>query len=393
MKIATIIGARPQFIKAAAVSRAIADYNRLTPHSSPLTEVIIHTGQHYDYGMSEVFFRELEIPEPAYNLEVGSGSQGAQTGLMLARIEEVLLKEQPDRVLVYGDTNSTLAGALAAAKLHIPVGHVEAGLRSFNRRMPEEINRVVTDHLANLLFCPSRTAVDNLIKEGFTNILDQNEFIIPNPGVPNPLPPNPVVSNPVVINVGDVMGDALKFALSTHLENNDLLSRLGIKEKAYLLATVHRPENTDDPDRLGNIMVALSELAEREAVVLPLHPRTRKILDDNFSLRLTLHPSLKIIAPVGYFDVIALEKSARLLLTDSGGMQKEAYWLKVPCITLRDETEWVETLEAGWNILVGADPEKIKEAAQTFQPPADHPPLFGDGNAAAKIVNILLSGG
>jgi len=300
MKLCTIIGARPQFIKAAAVSRAIADYNRLTPHSSPLTEVIVHTGQHYDYGMSEVFFRELEIPEPAYNLEVGSRSQGTQTGLMLARIEEVLVKEQPDRVLVYGDTNSTLAGALAAAKLHIPVAHVEAGLRSFNRRMPEEINRVVTDHLATLLFCPSETAVSNLKAEGI---------------------------NGGVHVIGDVMGDALKFALSSPLINTGLLSRLGLKEKAYLLATVHRPENTDDPDRLGNIMVSLSELAEREAVVLPLHPRTRKILDDNFSLRLTPYSSLKIIDPVGYFDILTLERSARTILTDSGGMQKEAYWL------------------------------------------------------------------
>jgi len=384
MKIATIIGARPQFIKAAAVSRAIDNHNRLTPYPSPLTEVIVHTGQHYDYGMSEVFFRELDIPEPAYNLEVGSGSQGTQTGLMLARIEEVLVKEQPDRVLVYGDTNSTLAGALAAAKLHIPVAHVEAGLRSFNRRMPEEINRVITDHLADLLFCPSRTAVDNLIKEGFTNILDQNEFIIPNPGVRNPLPPNPVVSNPVVINVGDVMADALQFAVSKASAHSDILARLELKPQGYLLATVHRPENTDNNQRLQNILSAFTAL--NEPVVFPVHPRTRKLLQET-----GYQPpeNMKLIDPVGYFDVIALEKSARLLLTDSGGMQKEAYWLKVPCITLRDETEWIETVELGWNILTGADRDRIVETARMFKTPSDHPPLYGDGQSAAHCLKAL----
>ena len=363
MKICTIIGARPQFIKAAAVSRAIADYNsHLSSDISPLTEVIIHTGQHYDDGMSDVFFRELEIPETAYNLGIGSGSHGAQTGQMLAAVENILINEKPDWVLIYGDTNSTLAGALSAAKLHIPIAHVEAGLRSFNRLMPEEINRVVADHLSNLLFCPSQIAVNNLASEG--------------------------IAKGVTI-VGDVMADALKYAARIVQTNNELKEKLHLKDKAYLLATIHRAENTDNKQRLENIIKALLELAKREPVVLPLHPRTKKILDSNFSFHLTSQSLLKLIDPVGYFDMVALENSARMILTDSGGIQKEAYWLKVPCVTLRDETEWVETVDAGWNILTGADKQKIINAARNFTPPKEHPSLYGDEHAAEKIIKEL----
>lgn len=400
MKIVTIIGARPQFIKAAAVSRAIAAHNRamrghdqispeigvvsqgihLTPHAAHLTEIIIHTGQHYDEGMSSVFFWELEIPEPLYNIGIGSGPHGQQTGRMIEAIEKLLMTEKPDWVLVYGDTNSTLAGALAAAKLHIPVAHVEAGLRSFNRRMPEEINRVMTDHLSTLLFCPSQVAVDNLAAEGISSKRTPAS---------SRLTPDASLLTPNVIITGDVMADALQFAANKVDTNSDILNCLGLKPHHYLLATIHRAENTDSPARLGNIMSALSELAKREPVVLPLHPRTKKILGDNYTSLLAPNSSLKIIEPVGYFDVIALARSSRVILTDSGGMQKEAYWLKVPCVTLRDETEWVETVETGWNVLTGADKKKISDTAQNFTPPAEHPSLYGDGQAAEKIIKTL----
>ena len=363
MKIITIIGARPQFIKAAAMSRAIAAHNRLTPDSSRINEVIIHTGQHYGDDMSAIFFLQLEIPAPNYNLNIGSSSHGVQTGRMLMAIEDVLLREKPDWIIIYGDTNSTLAGALAAAKLHIPIAHIEAGLRSYNRLMPEEINRIVADQLSHLLFCPSQVAVSNLAAEGIIN---------------------------GVSITGDVMADAMQFAVSKTVTQSDILPRLGLQPQGYLLATVHRAENTDDPNRFGNIMHALSELAESEVVVLPLHPRTKKKLEDTFPSMLTLPPSrLKIIDPVGYFDIIALEKSASRILTDSGGMQKEAYWLKVPCITLRDETEWIETVESGWNILSGANCDSIIEAVRYIKAPSAHPPLYGDGKAAEKIISAI----
>lgn len=383
MKIVTIIGARPQFIKAAAVSRAIARYNDQTSNSEhrTLNEVIIHTGQHYDEGMSAVFFRELEIPEPLYNIGIGSGPHGQQTGRMIEAIEKLLMTEKPDWVLVYGDTNSTLAGALAAAKLHIPVAHVEAGLRSFNRRMPEEINRVMTDHLSTLLFCPSQVAVDNLAAEGISSKRTPDS---------SRLTPSASLLTPNVIITGDVMADALQFAASKVNTNSDILNCLGLEPHHYLLATIHRAENTDSPERLGNIMSALSELAQREPVVLPLHPRTKKILTASHPSLLTSDSLLRIIEPVGYFDVIALVQSSRLILTDSGGMQKEAYWLKVPCVTLRDETEWVETVETGWNVLTGTDKKKISYVAQNFTLPAEHPSLYGDGQAAKRVINILI---
>jgi UDP-N-acetylglucosamine 2-epimerase len=323
MKITTIIGARPQFIKAAPVSRAIAEHNRLT-------EVIIHTGQHFDSDMSDVFFKELNIPKPDYNLGINSASHGAMTGRMLEKIEEILIKEKPDRVLVYGDTNSTLAGALAAVKLHIPIAHVEAGLRSFNREMPEEINRVLTDHCADILFCPTETAVNNLTNEGFTDIVNDGKLI----ESIDILFPNPY-SLPLVINVGDTMYDAVLQFSEIAGRQSTILEDLGIKSKEYLLATVHRPYNTDIPKNLENIISAFLEI--NEPIIFPVHPRTKQcLINSKFK---TQNSKLRCISPVGYLDMLILEQNAKAILTDSGGMQKEAYWFGVPCVTLRNETE------------------------------------------------------
>ena len=330
MKIVTIVGARPQFIKAAPVSKAIRDHNE-KKKGPRITEVLVHTGQHYDHGMSQIFFDELDISEPDLNLGVGSGTHGWQTGQMLVRIEEVLLEEKPDFVVVYGDTNSTLAGALAAVKLHIPVAHVEAGLRSFNRKMPEEHNRVVADHCADLLFCPTQTAVDNLAREGVTN---------------------------GVYLVGDTMYDAVLQFSSIARKRSTILEELGLESKTYLLTTIHRPYHTDIPENLRNIFQAFAEIGE--IIVFPAHPRTSKkiaALESSFSQGLA-PGNIKIIEPVGYLDMLVLEENARLILTDSGGMQKEAYFFGVPCITLRTETEWVET---GWNVVAGADISAIVE--------------------------------
>jgi UDP-GlcNAc3NAcA epimerase len=351
MKVVTIVGARPQFIKAAPLSRVLRQHH---------TEILVHTGQHYDDNMSAVFFDELEIPRPDYNLGIGSGLHGAQTGAMLSSIEQVLVREQPDCVLIYGDTNSSLAGALAATKLFIRVAHVEAGLRSFNRRMPEEINRVVADHLSDLLLCPSQTAVDNLTNEGI---------------------------RVGVHLVGDVMADALAFAAARATSRSNILERSKLTERGYLLATVHRPENTDNVSHLRNILAAFAEI--NETIIFPVHPRTRKALE---SAGLgTPSGGLRLIDPVGYLDMVQLESSARMILTDSGGMQKEAYWLGVPCVTLRGETEWVETVQTGWNQIVGADRQRIVQAVQSFVRPADHPPLYVDGSAALRCVTYLES--
>jgi UDP-GlcNAc3NAcA epimerase len=354
MKVVTIVGARPPCVKAAPLSHAL----RTLPG---VREVLVHTGQHYDDAMSAVFFRELALPPPDRNLGIGSGGHGAQTGAMLAALEAVLLEEAPAGVVVYGDTNSTLAGALAAAKLHLPVAHVEAGLRSYNRAMPEEINRVVADRLAALLFCPSPVSQANLAREGLTA---------------------------GVHVVGDVMYDAVMQAAAraeATLEA-DLLAGLGVRPRGYLLATVHRAGNTDDPARLGAIVAALNSLTE--PVLFPVHPRTAKALA---ALPAPLAAHVRSIPPVGYLEMIALERNARLILTDSGGVQKEAYWLAVPCLTLREETEWVETVEQGWNCLVGADPAAIRAAVSGFRPAGTPPPLFGDGHAAARIAAILAA--
>ena len=349
MNVLSIVGARPQFMKVAPVAAALAGHRHR----------IVHTGQHYDANMSDVFFEELGLPRADFHLGIGSGRHGAQTGAMLAAIEPVLIETAPDWVMVYGDTNSTLAGALAAAKLRMPIAHVEAGLRSFNRRMPEEINRVVADCLADRLFCPSQTAVDHLRAEGITA---------------------------GVHDVGDVMADALAPLAARARERSAVLPRLGLTPGQYLLATIHRAENTDEPRRLAAIVEALN--AAGEQVVFPVHPRTRKLLDGS---GLALAANVVTIDPVGYLDMLQLSQHARLIVTDSGGLQKEAYWLGIPCVTVRDETEWVETVAAGWNTLTGADRDRIVEAVKTLSPPASRPPLYGGGHAARRIAEILCA--
>jgi UDP-GlcNAc3NAcA epimerase len=358
MKVASIVGARPQFIKAAAVSRVL----RAT---RGVEEVLVHTGQHYDENMSEVFFQELEIPAPDYNLGIGSGSHGSQTGRMLETLERVLLKEKPDWVLVYGDTNSTLAGALAAVKLHIPVAHVEAGLRSFNRRMPEEINRVLTDHASDLLFAPTQAAVENLRREG--------------------------ISEERIHLVGDVMYDAALYYGEKARRESRILERLKLKSKEYVLATVHRAENTENPSRLRAIAEGLCEVSKEISVVFPAHPRTRKALE-RYGLLWEVEARLILIEPVGYLDMVMLEQNARLIATDSGGVQKEAFFYRVPCVTLRTETEWVELVELGWNrLLPQFDSETIRHLLlQLPRAGRDAPKLYGGGEAADQTVERLM---
>jgi UDP-GlcNAc3NAcA epimerase len=350
-RLLTVVGARPQFVKATALSNAITKYDAQTGGRF-LEETLVHTGQHYDYEMSGAFFDQLDLTAPAYYLGVGSGSHAAQTGEMLRRLEATFVKEQPDLVLVFGDTNSTLAGALAGAKLNIPVAHVEAGMRCYRRDMPEEINRKLTDHLASLLYCSSQHAVDNLAREG--------------------------ISQGVSL-VGDIMYDVLLQRMPRPQQQSELLQELGVESGAYLLATLHRAENTDSPSRLESIMRAFDDLASDLPVIVPLHPRTKAALGGR-----QLSSRVVLIPPVSYDAMVVLESEARVVLTDSGGVQKEAYWLGVPCVTLRDETEWPETVAAGWNFLAGADTEKIVEAAQT-SPPLKRPPIYGDGRAAERI--------
>lgn len=352
LKLVSIVGARPQFIKAAPVSRHVRKMHR---------EILVHTGQHYDPGMSDIFFAELNIPRPDYNLEVGSGTHGRQTGEMMARIEEVLLSEKPDRVMVYGDTNSTLAGALAAAKLSIPVAHIEAGLRCYNRKVPEEINRLTTDHLSSILFCPSELAVQNLAKEG-------------------------IVSG--VYNVGDVMNDAIREYADIADERSSILEKLKISQKAFLLFTVHRSSNTDVGENLRKIINLLCSL--EFPVVFPIHPRAkRRIREFGLEEKLAKAANILVTEPVGYFDMLVLEKNALKILTDSGGVQKEAYLLGTPCITLREETEWFETVETGWNILAGTDPDQIKHAVCSPAPLGVRPDFYGTGKAGRLISEIL----
>jgi UDP-GlcNAc3NAcA epimerase len=397
MKLLHVVGARPQFIKMAAVSRAVAEHNQDLDPGQQLQGLIIHTGQHYDYELSKLFFEELHLPKPDYNLEVGSGSHGKQTGEMLEQTEAVLLEEQPDIVLVYGDTNSTLAGAVAAAKLHIPVGHVEAGLRSFNRMMPEEINRVLSDHVSDLLFCPTEAAVENLKREGFTNIVNDGRLV----EFANNSPSSTLNSRllaldaPLVLNVGDVMYDSVLQNLEVAEKTSTVLRELRLVGEEYYLATVHRAENTDEPGRLRGILTALELLAEKGTpVVCPLHPRTRNALS---SLDTSARPrGVQFIEPVSYRDMLLLEKHAKLILTDSGGVQKEAYFVQVPCVTLRDETEWGELVDAGWNYLAGADSKRIVEAAQralTSREQQSGLQLYGDGHAAERILRVLEMSG
>ena len=337
----TIVGARPQFIKAAPVSHALA--------SAGIAEVLVHTGQHFDALMSDVFFDELDIPKPAHNLEVNSLGHGAMTGRMLERIEQTLLDEKPDLVLIYGDTNSTVAGALAASKLHIPVAHVEAGLRSFNRRMPEEINRVVADHLSAMLFCPTATAVKNLANEGITK---------------------------GVYAVGDVMFDTTISAVKRAKERSRILETLGLKKAGYSVATIHRAENTDDPGRFLRVVAWLEKAAADAPVIMPVHPRTRKLMESK-----GIAPKgVKLIEPLGYLDMALLVHNCVAVFTDSGGLQKEAYFHRVPCVTLRDETEWVETVDAGWNRL-WTSPDHVAPRREIED--------YGTGNAASVIVQAI----
>jgi len=351
MKVVSVIGARPQFIKSGPISRELRKI---------ATEIIAHTGQHYDENMSDVFFRDLGLPIPNYKLAVGSGSHGYQTGEMLKKLEEVYVLESPDYVLVYGDTNSTIAAALAAVKLKMPVAHVEAGLRSFNRNMPEEINRIVTDHISTLLFCPTDGAIKNLAQEGIGK---------------------------GVHLVGDVMYDSLLNNLQIAKSKSLILGELDVQPQGYILATVHRAENTDNPEMLANILNAFSELGRSgQKIIFPAHPRTgKKILD----LGQKNIPNLQIVAPISYLDMVCLESQASMILTDSGGVQKEAFWLGVPCITLRRETEWVETVETLWNVLVGTEPRNIVNAVQECKPgsPTNWP--WQKGEASKKIVEIL----
>jgi len=348
-KIISIVGARPQFIKAAPISRALR---------SDFDEMLVHTGQHYDAGMSDIFFDELQIPLPDVNLGIGGGSHANQTGKMLIEIEELITQTNPDYLLVYGDTNSTLAGELAAAKLQVPIAHVEAGLRSYNRSMPEEVNRILCDHVSTYLFCPTQVAVDNLAKEGITG---------------------------GVFLVGDVMQDALIYNLTLAREQSKVMERLELQENDYILATVHRAANTDDLGRLGAILEAFGLLSK--PVILPLHPRTHRVVNE---AGISLNGNIHLLDPVGYLDMLTLEKNADCILTDSGGVQKEAYLLGTRCITLREETEWVETVESGWNKLVGVVPEKIRSAVEEWRPSGERPAFYGDGRAAEHIRNILL---
>jgi UDP-GlcNAc3NAcA epimerase len=348
MKIMTVVGARPQFVKAAVVSRVLRRQHQ---------EFLLHTGQHYDDEMSDLFFRQLQIPAPDANLEVGSGRHGAQTGAMLRGIESVAIDQSPDWLLVYGDTNSTLAGALVGAKLHIPVAHVEAGLRSFDRRMPEEVNRVVADHLSSLLLCPTDTAVRNLEREGITD---------------------------GVTKVGDVMLDAFQQNLQVARKSCGILGELGLEQGGYQLLTMHRAENVDHPGLLAAILRGVGESGCR--AVFPVHPRTRAVLK---SEALTVPANVLVIDPVGYLEMLVLEENAEAIVTDSGGVQKEAYFAGRPCITLRETTEWTETVEAGWNLLVGTDSAAIAGAMRDFRPHGQRPDLFGDGHAAERVVEAL----
>jgi UDP-N-acetylglucosamine 2-epimerase len=366
IRIASIVGARPQFIKAAVIHRALMKTAPKVKH------LIIHTGQHYDDTMSQVFFSQLSIPEPDYNLGVGSAPHGKQTGLMLMRIEEVLLQERPSLIMVYGDTNSTLAGALAAAKLSLRLAHVEAGLRSYNKNMPEEINRVITDHISNLLFSPTELAVKNLNKEG----IEKGIFL-----------------------VGDVMLDSLLYFLPIAQQQSNILDQLNLYSnceknnvKPYLLATVHRAENTDSIENLKSIISAFNKLAQKgNKIILPLHPRTQKIFANHAEL--ALNKEIHLIHPIPYFDMLLLVENASAVLTDSGGLQKEAYLLKTPCITLRKNTEWEETVQSGWNFCAGINEEAIIKKVNYLKKrgaPSAYLSLYGDGKAGEKIANILI---
>ena len=364
MKIVTVIGARPQIIKAAALSRAIKEH-----FSSEVHEVLVHTGQHYDENMSQVFFDELEVPQPDYNLGIGSISHGAQTARMIEGIEEILLKEKPDCIVLYGDTNSTLAGAIAASKLHVPIVHIEAGLRSFNKSMPEEINRICCDHCSTLLFSPTATGFKNLINEGI---------------------------NKGIYHCGDVMYDNSKFFANIADKKSQILDTEGLKGVDYVLCTIHRDNNTDQPHRLNAIFKALLKIADEKTIVLPLHPRTSKLLKIKLTKdvinKVTGSSNIKILPPASFLDMIVLERHAQIVITDSGGVQKEAFFFQKPCLILRSETEWKEIVECGAAVITDADENKIVNAFKDFtvNPPHNYPNIFGDGHAAEFICKEML---
>lgn len=364
MKIVTVVGARPQFVKAATVSRAIRAHNGKRS-GNEIIEVMIHTGQHFDGNMSQVFFDELDIPRPAYNLEISGGTHGLMTGRMLEHIECVLMDEKPDWVLIYGDTNSTLAGALAASKLHIPVAHVEAGLRSFNMRMPEEINRILSDRISTLLFCPTEQAVQNLKSEGVKK---------------------------GVLKVGDVMYDASLFYRELGQKKSTIMNHYSLVPKEFVLATCHRAENTDDVVRMSGIVDGLALLAQQTRVIFPLHPRTRGVLLASGLLEKL--GAVEIVEPVSFIEMVQLEAAAKVIVTDSGGVQKEAYFFAVPCITMRDETEWVETVALGANVLVGADCDAMLDAYMRLERHSGwnaNQDVYGDGHASELIIRHLLA--
>ena len=375
MKIVTVIGARPQIIKAAALSRAINEHFKKEVH-----EVIVHTGQHYDDNMSQVFFDELGIPQPDYNLGVGSASHGVQTAKMIEGIEGILLKEKPDYLVLYGDTNSTLAGAVAASKIHIPIVHIEAGLRSFNKSMPEEINRICCDHCSTLLFSPTATGFKNLINEGF-NPTNKHKFTIDDPGI---------------YHCGDVMYDNSKYFANIADKKSQILDTEKLRGVDYVLCTIHRDYNTDQPERLNAIFKALLKISESKMVVLPLHPRTSKLLTVNLEKtlfdKITNNPNIKILPPASFLDMIVLERHAQMVVTDSGGVQKEAFFFQKPCLILRTETEWKEIVECGAALITDADEQKIIASYNNFieNPPHNYPEIFGDGNAATFICKEML---
>ncbi|MBQ7533306.1 MAG: UDP-N-acetylglucosamine 2-epimerase (non-hydrolyzing) [Bacteroidales bacterium] len=375
MKIVTVIGARPQIIKAAALSRAIKEHFK-----KEVNEVIVHTGQHYDDNMSQVFFDELGIPQPDYNLGVGSASHGVQTAKMIEGIEEILLKEKPDYLVLYGDTNSTLAGAIAASKIHVPIAHIEAGLRSFNKSMPEEINRICCDHCSTLLFSPTATGFKNLIKEGF-NPDNKRRFTIDNPGI---------------YHCGDVMYDNSKYFANIADTKSQILDKEGLRGTGYMLCTIHRDNNTDQPERLNAIFKALLKISECKMVVLPLHPRTSKLLNTNLEKdlydKITNNKNIKILPPASFLDMIVLERHAQMVVTDSGGVQKEAFFFQKPCLILRSETEWKEIVECGAAVITDADENKIIDSFNNFveNPPHKFPEIFGDGKAAEFICKEML---
>lgn len=369
MKIITIVGARPQFIKSAAISRAIQ-----THFSDKIQEIIVHTGQHYDHAMSQIFFDEMKIPKPDYNLQVGSGTHGKQTAEMIMGIEEILLTEKPQALVVYGDTNSTLAGAIAASKYHIPIVHIEAGLRSFNKKMPEEINRIMCDHVSTLLFSPTKTGFQNLENEGF------------NPNNQAPF----TADNPCIYHCGDIMYDnSLYFGEYVKNKQNQF-SKFPVKENEYILATIHRNNNTDDHQRLTSIFRALMEISKEIDILLPIHPRTKKMLESfsDIKAEIETNPRIKIIEPLGFLDMTALEANCRMVMTDSGGVQKEAYYFQKPCVIFRPETEWVELVENGTCMIADADSERIINAYKTLisKENLQYPPIFGDGKAAIFIM-------